>query len=79
MDRTKVPIELSPYNALSILAFCREFVNDDLVDEYKFTAIREAVDQLELQLHRNLTDEHWEEIHIENKTNQLIGKSPLRK
>ena len=78
MNNTKVPIELNPYNAISILAFCREFVNDDLADDYKFKAIREAVDELELQLTRNLTDENWEEIHTENKINQLIGKSPIR-
>jgi hypothetical protein len=25
----KVKIELSPYNALEILKFCREFINDE--------------------------------------------------
>lgn len=75
-DNAKVPIELNPYNAISILAFCREFINDDLADDYQFKAIREAVDELELQLGRHLTDKHWEEIKAINQVNQLIGKSP---
>lgn len=75
-DNTKVPIEMKPYNALSILSFCREFVNDDLIKEYKNQALREAVDELEQQLARHLTDEQWEEVRAENQVNQLIGKSP---
>lgn len=78
MDNTKVPIEMKPYNAISILSFCREFINDDLCDEYRFKAIKEAVEELESQLGRNLTDEQWEEIRAENKVNQLIGKSPQK-
>ncbi|REE01125.1 hypothetical protein [Marinoscillum furvescens] len=77
-DKTKVGIELKPYNALSILSFCREFINDDTCDEYRFQAIKEAVDELEMQLGRHLTDEQWDEINAENQVNQLIGKSPAR-
>jgi hypothetical protein len=78
MDKTKVPIELKPYNAVAILAFCREYINDDLADDYMFQAIREAVDEFELQLARNLNDDQWDEIRAENQVNQLIGKSPGR-
>ena len=78
-DNSKVAIELKPYNAVTILAFCREFVNDQSCDEYKFQAIKEAVDELEMQIARHLTDEQWEEINAENQVNQLIGKSPIRK
>jgi len=77
MNKKKVRIEMKPYNAISILAFCREYVNDDLSDDYKFEALREAVQELELQLTRNLTEENWEEIRSENQVNQMIGKSPL--
>ena len=73
-DKTKVPIEMKPYNAITVLSFCREFINDDLCDEYKFQAIKEAVDELEFQLGRNLTDDQWDQIHAENEINQLIGK-----
>lgn len=69
---------MKPYNAVTILAFCREFINDDSCGEYRFQAIKEAVEELEMQLVRSLTDKHWEEITVENQVNQLIGKSPVR-
>lgn len=78
MDRNKVPIELRPYTAITILGFLREFVNDDLVGDYMFQALREAVDEYEQQVSRALTDEQLEEIRAENQVNQLIGKSPKR-
>lgn len=76
--KSLVPIEMTPYNAISILSFCREFINDNTCDDYQFQAIREAVDELEIQLGRHLTEEHFEEIRAENMVNQLIGKSPER-
>jgi hypothetical protein len=39
----KVTIEMKPYNAISILAFCREFVNEETSDDYMFAAIKNAV------------------------------------
>ena len=72
----KIRIEITPYNAISILSFCREFINEDTPNKYHFQAIREAVDELELQLGRILTDEHFEEIRAENELNKLIGKIP---
>ena len=77
-DKSKVPIEMKPYNAITVLSFCREFITEDTCDEYRFQAIKEAVDELEQQLGRHLTDEQWEEIRAENQVNQLIGKSPVR-
>ncbi len=76
MDNSKVPLEMHPYNAISILGFCREFINDKTSDDYQFQAIKEAVDELEMQLTRHLTDDHWEIIHHENQLNQIIGKVP---
>lgn len=78
-NKSKICIELRPYNVISILAFCREFINDDTCDEYKFKAIKDVVDELESELSKRITDEHWDEIDAENKVNQLIGKSPERK
>lgn len=77
-DKTKVSIEMKPYNAITVLSFCREFVNEDTCNEYRFQAIKEAVDELEQQLGRHLTDEQREEIRAEHQVNQLIGKSPAR-
>ena len=76
-DNTKVPIEMKPYNAIAVLSFCREFINDDTCDEYRFQAIKEAVDELQEQLVIRLTDEQWEEIKAEDQVNKLIGKSPV--
>lgn len=72
----KIRIEITPYNAISILSFCREFINEDTPNKYHFQAIKEAVDELELQLGRILTDEHFEEIRAEDELNKLIGKIP---
>ena len=77
--KSLVPIEMTPYNIVSILSFCREFINDETCSDYQFQAIKEAVDELEIQLCRNLTDEHLEEVRAENMVNQLIGKSPERR
>lgn len=74
----KIQLKLKPYNAITILAFCREYINDDLEEEYHFQAIKEAVAELEDQLAANLTDDAWDEITSENHVNQLIGKSPNR-
>ncbi len=75
----KVKIELEPYNAITILSFCREFVSEESCREYKLKAILEAVNELQTELAKRLTEEDWEEIHATNEVNQLIGKSPVRK
>ena len=75
----KVKIELTPYNAMSILAFLREWVNDDVKGDYEFKAICEAVDQYEKEVASKMTDEQFDDMHRENVVNQLIGKSPKRK
>jgi hypothetical protein len=76
MNPNNVPIELSPYNALTILSFMREFVNERMPKEYRFQAIREAVDEFEFQLTRNITDEQHAAVLEELKINKLIGKVP---
>lgn len=75
----KVKLELNPYNAITVLSFMREFVNEDNQDEYKFRAIHEAVQEYEEEIARKLTNEHWDEIHATNEINQLIGKSPKKR
>lgn len=72
----KVKIELTPYNAMHILSFCREFINENTPEQYIFKAIKEAVDEMESELAKSLTDEHWQEITAESAINELIGKVP---
>lgn len=74
----KIKIELEPYNAITILSFCREFVTEETCKDYKLRAIFEAVQELELELAKRLTEKDWDEIHATNQVNQLIGKSPTR-
>lgn len=75
----KVPIELTPYNALVIVKFLREWVNDDNNNDPIFRAIHEAVRQFEDQVFNNMNHEQLEDGKAENQVNQLIGKSPIRK
>lgn len=75
----KVKIELEPYNAVAILSFLREFVNEESCSgEYQFQAIFEAVYEYEQELAKRLTEKDWDEIRATNNVNQLIGKSPTR-
>jgi len=74
----KIKLELEPYNAITILSFCREFVTEESCQDYKLKAIFEAVHELETELSKRLTEKDWDEIHATNQVNQLIGKSPTR-
>lgn len=75
----KIKIELDPYNAVTILSFCREFVTEEsCAGDYKLRAIFEAVHEYEQELSKRLTEKDWDEIHATNQVNQLIGKSPTR-
>ncbi len=73
-----VKIELSPYNALTLLSFMREFVNDSCVEDYRLTSLMQAVDQYEKSMSKNITMEQIDDAKAENEVNQLIGKSPQR-
>ena len=74
----KINHELEPYNAITILSFLREFVTNDSCKDYKLKALLESADELEQELGKRLTEEHWEDIISTNQVNQLIGKSPVR-
>jgi hypothetical protein len=73
-----VKIELSPYNALTLLSFMREFVNESNTDDYRLNAIHEAVNQYEKSMTKNITLDQIDDAKVENQVNQLIGKSPTR-
>ncbi|GGG97622.1 hypothetical protein [Pedobacter zeae] len=72
----KVKIELSPYDALSILSFCREYVNDELADEPIFIALKKSVKAFEEELTKNLTEDQYEDAKAENQVNRLMGTCP---
>jgi hypothetical protein len=73
-----VKIELTPYNGMTILSFLREWINDDVKHDPQFQAIREAVDEFEASLTKNITNDQITDAVAENQVNQLIGKSPVR-
>ena len=71
-----VTIELTPYDALAILKFCREFINDDTKGDYRFKAIEDAVNEYEKQIYKNVSSEQLDDAIAENQVNRLIGKWP---
>jgi hypothetical protein len=75
--RPTVKIELTPYNALTIVSFMREFVQRE-EDDPKLQALCGAINQFEDQVIKNITNEQIDDCHAENQVNQLLGKSPER-
>lgn len=71
-----VKIEIDAYNAVKVLSFCREFVNDNLPNKYMFQALKDAVDEFERVVALQLTDEQWTYIKACDEVNGLIGKVP---
>ena len=69
----KVKLELSPYNATAILKFCREYINDDVKDDYRFKAICDAVNEFEKEIYKMSLDQLDDAIQ-ENEVNKIIGK-----
>ncbi len=76
MEET-VKLEITPYNALAILSFLREFIDKDCKD-YKLQAITEAVKEYEDQVYKKVTPDHLTSCEIENQVNQALGRSPKR-
>ncbi|MES2287666.1 MAG: hypothetical protein V4547_18365 [Bacteroidota bacterium] len=71
----KVKLELNPYTALAMLAFVREYINDDTKYDDRFKAIQDAAEEYELELAKKITNEQMADASMENKVNFLIGKS----
>ncbi len=73
-----VRISLTPYNALAILSFCREFINESTKGDIKFKSIQDAVDEYEKQINKNMSQAQFEDALEENNINKLIGKWPTK-
>lgn len=72
----KVKIELRPYDALSILSFCREYINDTTKNDRQFAAIQEAVENYEKEVVSKLTPSQLEDAKLERIVNDLAGRHP---
>lgn len=72
----KVKIELTTYNSLAILKFCREYINDSTQGDIKFQSINDAIDEYEKQIYDNISRDQLDDALQENQVNKLIGKWP---
>lgn len=72
----KVKLELRPYSALAILAFCREYVNDSNKDDSRIVALHEAVKEYEDEIYKKVSGAHLDDAILENKVNELTGRHP---
>ena len=77
-DVSKITIELTPYDAASILSFMREFFDEGNKDVPHFKAIHKAVDCFSKEITDNITVDQLDDMQAENQVNQLIGKSPRK-
>lgn len=72
----KVKLELRPYDALGILRFCREFINDDNKNDKRFTAIHESVKSFEDEIYKKINTDQLEDAILECKVNDLTDRHP---
>lgn len=73
---SKVKIELRPYDALAILTFCREYINDSNKHNPWFTAIHEAVSNYEEEIFNNLSTEQLADAKLECNVNYIADRHP---
>lgn len=73
MNNDKIPIELTPYDALNLLAFLREF---DYSVAPELTALGKSVDALENEVCRNMRPDQLQDAKAERAVNKLIGFEP---
>lgn len=74
----KVTIELRPYDALSILAFCREYFNNSNRDVPQLAAIHETIDNYETEIRNKITSDHLADDSLECTVNDITGRHPER-
>lgn len=74
----KVKIELRPYDALGILSFLREYINEKNRHDPKMAAIHETVDAYEKEIYKKVDLDMVEDASVENAVNRLCGRQPER-
>ena len=74
----KVKIELRPYDALQILTFLREFINEENKNLKEFAAIHESVNAYESQVYDNCTEEMVRGAELELSVNTLTQRVPKK-
>lgn len=74
----KVNIRLRPFDALAILSFMREYVNESNKDEPLLSAIHETVDAYEKEVYKKIDYDQLEDACVECSVNYLAGRQPKR-
>lgn len=74
----KVRIELRPYDALEILSFLREYINEDNKNIPQLAAIHETVDAYEKEIYDKVNLEMLENAKLENEVNKICNRQPIR-
>lgn len=72
----EIVIKIDAYQAITIISFLREFVNDDIPNDYKLQHIKECVDEFEQKCACQFMDEHFDYIHEMAEIDSMIGKTP---
>lgn len=71
----KVPIELSPYDALNIYIIVSE-IDDVLQERQGVEAIRESIKTFMDQVAMNIRKDQIEDAKVERAVKRLLGKEP---
>lgn len=74
----KITIQLTPHNAICILAFLCEFFTDENKHEPEFAAMHEALEEYESEVVKNMTYDQIDDAIAEAEVNKLLGKVPKR-
>jgi len=71
-DIDKVPIELTPFDALSILTFLLEFE----YDHPQLQALKTSIDNFRAEIYLKITNDQIDDAFAERSVNKLLGKDP---
>ena len=71
-----VKIELRPHDALGILSFLREYVNDSNKHDGNLAALHEMVNAYENQIYTNVSSKHLDDAELELSVNKITGRVP---
>jgi len=75
---SKVKLELTPYTAIAMLAFVREWVNEDTKNDPLYKPIQDACDEYEKEIVEKMTPTQLEDATMQNEVDKLTGKADAR-
>jgi hypothetical protein len=72
---SKIKIELTPYEALSILSFLEEF-KEDFEQRTECEALRNCITSFRDQVYAKISMSDMDDVIAENEVMKLVGKAP---